>query len=403
MFKIRAVLASMLSPVLGHVRRATSCSSTSPRPGAEEYLDNEKFELRPARLGRRRAPPGASLAPYITRLNAIRRDNPALHWLRNLRFHDDRQRRAAVLVQAGPGDRQHRPGGLLVRLGATCSGATPRWTCRRWAWTGTSGSRCTTSSPARRYEWGQHNAVRLDPYVEPAHVFVVHRARQFDSSTCGWGRWSLMDLTSDLDPSVEHDPAEGSHVEDGVVEHPTADDFGHARTLPADRTWFKRAVFYEVLVRAFYDSNARRLRRPARPDRAARLPAVARRRLPLAAAVLRLAAARRRLRHPRLLQGAARVRHGRRLRRAARRGAQARHPGDHRPGDEPHLGLAPVVPGVAPRPRRPVRRLLRVERHQRASTPTPGSSSSTPRSRTGRSTRCAGSSTGTGSSPTSRT
>jgi starch synthase (maltosyl-transferring) len=23
------------------------------------------------------------------------------------------------------------------------------------------------------YEWGQHNAVRIDPYVEPAHIFVV--------------------------------------------------------------------------------------------------------------------------------------------------------------------------------------------------------------------------------------
>src|SRR6476660_1415734 len=53
-----------------------------------------------------------------------------------------------------------------------------------------------------------------------------------------------------------HDPADGSHVEDGVVEHPTAEDFGHARARPEDRTWFKRAVFYEVLVRAFYDSNS---------------------------------------------------------------------------------------------------------------------------------------------------
>ena len=57
-----------------------------------------------------------------------------------------------------------------------------------------------------------------------------------------------MDLSSD--------PAEGSHVEGGVVEHPSADDFGQAHALPADRTWFKRAVFYEVLVRAFYDSNS---------------------------------------------------------------------------------------------------------------------------------------------------
>ncbi|NJC73304.1 maltose alpha-D-glucosyltransferase [Planosporangium thailandense] len=53
------------------------------------------------------------------------------------------------------------------------------------------------------------------------------------------------------------DPVEGSHVaSDGVVEHPTASDFGHARILPTDSSWYKRAVFYEVLVRAFQDSNA---------------------------------------------------------------------------------------------------------------------------------------------------
>jgi starch synthase (maltosyl-transferring) len=25
------------------------------------------------------------------------------------------------------------------------------------------------------YHWGQHNPVRLDPYLQPAHVFTVHR------------------------------------------------------------------------------------------------------------------------------------------------------------------------------------------------------------------------------------
>src|SRR5262245_57496611 len=66
-----------------------------------------------------------------------------------------------------------------------------------------------------------------------------------------------MDVSQDV--RVEHDPrdpAEGSHVEGGVVEHPTAEGFGHERILPTDRTWWKRAVFYEVLVRAFYDSNS---------------------------------------------------------------------------------------------------------------------------------------------------
>src|SRR4051794_12498810 len=52
------------------------------------------------------------------------------------------------------------------------------------------------------------------------------------------------------------EPELGSQVSsDGVVEHPSARDFNSARVLPADRTWFQRAVFYEVLVRAFNDSN----------------------------------------------------------------------------------------------------------------------------------------------------
>ena len=43
-----------------------------------------------------------------------------------------------------------------------------------------------------------------------------------------------------MDHATEH------HEHDGVVEHPTADDFQHARTLPEDRMWFKHAVFYAV-------------------------------------------------------------------------------------------------------------------------------------------------------------
>lgn len=40
-----------------------------------------------------------------------------------------------------------------------------------------------------------------------------------------------------------------------VVNEPDAEDYGHARALEVDPQWFKTAVFYEVLVRAFNDSN----------------------------------------------------------------------------------------------------------------------------------------------------
>ncbi|MFE0105120.1 maltose alpha-D-glucosyltransferase [Streptomyces sp. NPDC059009] len=40
-----------------------------------------------------------------------------------------------------------------------------------------------------------------------------------------------------------------------MTELPDANDFEVARPLPVEEDWFKRAVFYEVLVRFFYDSN----------------------------------------------------------------------------------------------------------------------------------------------------
>ena len=54
--------------------------------GSEEYHDSEKYQLRhrdfDAALKQ-----GKSLEPYLTLLNQIRRDNPALQQLRQIRFH----------------------------------------------------------------------------------------------------------------------------------------------------------------------------------------------------------------------------------------------------------------------------------------------------------------------------
>ncbi|MET7991636.1 maltose alpha-D-glucosyltransferase [Amycolatopsis sp. NPDC005232] len=42
---------------------------------------------------------------------------------------------------------------------------------------------------------------------------------------------------------------------EGLLVEPQADEFAHAEAAPRDPHWFKGAVFYEVLVRAFTDSN----------------------------------------------------------------------------------------------------------------------------------------------------
>ena len=86
-FMIRAVLAATLSSVYGIYSGFELCEGT-PIPGKEEYLNSEKYEIRAWDWDR----PG-HIRPLITRLNQIRRENPAMQEYDNLRFHlcDDDQ------------------------------------------------------------------------------------------------------------------------------------------------------------------------------------------------------------------------------------------------------------------------------------------------------------------------
>ncbi|HET6468648.1 MAG TPA: maltotransferase domain-containing protein [Geminicoccaceae bacterium] len=80
--QIRAVLAATLSPLYGVYSGFELCEAT-PVPGKEEYLDSEKYEIRAWDWDR----PG-NIRDFITRLNKIRRDNPALWRFTNLEFHN---------------------------------------------------------------------------------------------------------------------------------------------------------------------------------------------------------------------------------------------------------------------------------------------------------------------------
>jgi starch synthase (maltosyl-transferring) len=87
MFAVRAALAATLSPTWGVYSGFELYENQAVRPGSEEYLDSEKYQLRPrdylTALAR-----GDSLQPWITRLNELRREHPALRQLTSLHFHD---------------------------------------------------------------------------------------------------------------------------------------------------------------------------------------------------------------------------------------------------------------------------------------------------------------------------
>ena len=79
---LRAALAATLSGLWGVYNGFELCEAT-PMPGKEEYLDSEKYEIRAWDHDR----PG-NIISEITRLNAIRKANPALQSHLNVRFHN---------------------------------------------------------------------------------------------------------------------------------------------------------------------------------------------------------------------------------------------------------------------------------------------------------------------------
>ena len=80
-FKFRLVLAATLSPTYGIYNSYELCENKAI-PGTEEYQDSEKYEIRHWDWDR----PG-NIRDYITRINQIRRDHPALHTFTNLQFY----------------------------------------------------------------------------------------------------------------------------------------------------------------------------------------------------------------------------------------------------------------------------------------------------------------------------
>jgi starch synthase (maltosyl-transferring) len=178
-WKLRAALAALLVPTYG-IYAGYELVEHVARPGAEEQIDNEKYQYKDRRWadyepgGPRE---GHSLAGYLTRLNEIRRDHPALHWLRNLVFHhvedsnimafskrrtlpDGTEDIVIVVANLDP----HSTRESTVHLDMPALGFD-------YPETFAAHDLITDES----WHWGEHNYVRLGPASEPVHVLAIRR------------------------------------------------------------------------------------------------------------------------------------------------------------------------------------------------------------------------------------
>ncbi|MDD7929762.1 DUF3416 domain-containing protein [Microbacterium sp. NE2TL11] len=179
-YKIRAAIAATAGASYG-VYAGYELVENVARPGSEENIDNEKYEykLRDWAGAEER---GESLAPFLTRLNEIRRAHPALRQLRNLSFHwsDDEaivvfsKHLPAELTADGIADTilvvvnvdAHSARETTVHLDTTVWGVAPG-----------DAYEVEDLLSGAVWTWNDHNYVRLDAFVEPVHILHVKERR----------------------------------------------------------------------------------------------------------------------------------------------------------------------------------------------------------------------------------
>jgi starch synthase (maltosyl-transferring) len=165
-FMVRLVLAATLGANYGIYGPAYELRENIPRePGSEEYLNSEKYEIK-----HRNFSDPASLRPFISRVNGIRRENPALQSNESLRFHTidndqlicysketaDRKNVIVTIVNLDP----VWPQSGFVELPADELGIDVRRPYRM-----------TDLLTGATFTWqGQRNYVELRPSEVPAHI-----------------------------------------------------------------------------------------------------------------------------------------------------------------------------------------------------------------------------------------
>ncbi|MBD3784196.1 MAG: alpha-1,4-glucan--maltose-1-phosphate maltosyltransferase, partial [Micrococcales bacterium] len=178
-WKVRSALAATLVPTYG-IYAGYELMEHVARPGAEEQIDNEKYELKDRRWADYEpggAKEGQSLAGWLTMLNTVRREHPALHRLRNIRFHhvDDEnflafsKRRTladgtedVVLVVANLDP--HSTRASTLRLDLPALGFEPGDSLE-----------AHDHVTGQTWTWQRDVYVRLGPEVEPCHVVSLRR------------------------------------------------------------------------------------------------------------------------------------------------------------------------------------------------------------------------------------
>ena len=215
-FRVRALLAATAAPTWGILMGAWEFCEHVQRPGAEEGIDNQKYEIKVYDWGARDK---FGLAGFNRRLNQVRQAHPALRQLRNIRFHETDNENLLVFSKhtPAPATQEGRDDTVLVVVNLDPKNVQSGWVTldipslgldfsadyhadlergnpdHRNDLSPTAAGGNADLDPNRRadldpekpllwvrdelnggeYQWSTRNYIELNPYDKPGHVFTV--------------------------------------------------------------------------------------------------------------------------------------------------------------------------------------------------------------------------------------
>lgn len=167
-FLVRAALAATLSGLWGVYSGFELCESASLK-GKEEYLDSEKYEVKPRDW---RAP--GNIISEITALNRIRKANPALQTHLGVKFYNAFNDQILYFAKATPS----RDNVILVAINLDPHAVqeaeieVPLW---EWKLPDHAAMAVQDLTGGNSFIWqGKTQRIRLDPHVLPYAIWRIH-------------------------------------------------------------------------------------------------------------------------------------------------------------------------------------------------------------------------------------
>lgn len=167
-FILRYVLAATLSSNYGIYGPAFELCENVPFPDKEEYVDNEKYEIKKWDWDRK-----GNLKDIIAKVNQIRKNNTSLHFTKNVRFCDIANDNIIAYYKVS----EDLSNIVLIVVNLDSNNTQSGWIrlpLDEWGIDKNRDYTVLEMLSDHKFVWkGESNFIELNPQTSPAHIILI--------------------------------------------------------------------------------------------------------------------------------------------------------------------------------------------------------------------------------------